>query len=164
MESHHKAFWASTKIVFLNITSWVDISIGAEHYYGSLNKKTPGPGWKDKRVNVQRELSKKEAEELNKKDGSRFRLYEAGDKTDRFKTKEAVIRAAKKQFRKEFPRAKYLMQTPGTLAVAEPQEVLIGPRKTILNDIFFAFDLLEWDKDDKRKNELEQEWEKVLEI
>jgi len=152
-------FWNNPKIVFLNITSWIG-SIGAEHHYGTLNckdKKEP----LTKKVSVIRKLSKVEAEVLCRKDG--VKIYSTGSKTDRFKDVDALIRAAKVLYKKDFPKASYLIRTGGSLAIAEPQEVLIGPNKDELNNLFYSFDVLEWDRDEEEMERLLTEWEALIE-
>ncbi len=77
--------------------------------------------------------------------------------------RESVIVAAKKQFKKEFPKATVLVL--GMSSYAEPQKILVGPRefKTKINILVKAFDKLDWDivADGKKIQALEKKWNRL---
>lgn len=85
------------KITYLHITTWSGKAFMASHYYGKLY-------YEDSSFELCRELTKKQADELNNKDATGcIGFYHAGDMTQRFDTRKDVIKAAKKQYKKYFP-------------------------------------------------------------
>jgi hypothetical protein len=146
-------------IVFLTITSWVDVSAGAKHYYGRLR---PLNG--SQQHDVKFILSKEEALALSIERGMSVDCgYVEGDESERFKSKKAVIATARKQFKIAFPKAKVLVL--GDRGVVEPQEILVGPPefKREINALVKAYDKLDWDysKEDQLEiKQLEEKWEK----
>lgn len=104
----------------LEISSFTYIgSLGAEHYYGSLYCQV---GDKLQIRELEYEVDEQTAQKLNKNDGY---VYEVGEKTIKFFSEEEVKDAAIRQFSVLFPTAKILIN--GSYAVADPQEVLVGP-------------------------------------
>lgn len=142
-------------IVFLKITSWNGISIGAEHYYGRLTDfKT------NKSIELTYPLTKEDAKYLNRKVTDEVGMYEEGEESERFSNEEAVISRAKKRFKILFPKAIILIR--GTCD-PNPQEVLVGPKqfKNVINALWQRYELLDWDREEDREEleEIEEEWQ-----
>jgi hypothetical protein len=89
-------------LAFLDITSYVDIgSIGAEHYYGKV--KFPRE-LNIENIDIQHPLSAKEALYLNKKCGvTEYSRYRAGELSNKFETKDELIRFSAKWFKTNYP-------------------------------------------------------------
>jgi hypothetical protein len=145
-------------IVFLKITSWYGISVGAEHYYGKLTDfKT------NENIELTYPLTKEDAKYLNKKEKIEDEIgYEEGEESERFRNEEAVIERAKKQFKILFPKATILVR--GT-SDPNPQEVLVGPKqfKNAINVLWQRCELLDWDReeDEEELEEIYGKWEKL---
>jgi hypothetical protein len=79
------------KLAYLDITSWVGISIGAEHFYGNLIMG-------DNKIELMREITIHEAVALDKKDGgwgTRVSAWKNGDKTtNRFNNRKSIAKVA----------------------------------------------------------------------
>lgn len=92
------------KLFKLEISSFA-MSFDAEHYYGKLHLLGAGmlSDHDFERIELKKKLSGKEAKYLNIKD--RVKIYHKGMDTDRFDTKEEVIKAAiswiKNNYKKE---------------------------------------------------------------
>ena len=143
-------------IVFLKITSWNGISVGAEHYYGKLtNFKT------NESIELTYPLTTQDAEHLNRKLGG-GRYYIKGEESERFPSEKAVIGRAKKQFKVLFPKAIILVR--GT-SDPNPQEVLVGPKqfKDAINVLWQRCELLNWDREEDKEGleEIYGKWEKL---
>lgn len=104
-------------VVTLEIKTWNGISLGATHYYGTLLGYVNG---EYKRVDVEKVMTATDARKLNKKDD--WDGYRAGRKTQRFDTREDVIKAARDEWRTYFPKAKML--TMGQFAAGGPKEII----------------------------------------
>jgi len=151
-------------IVFLKVSSWKGISIGAGHFYGVLIDLVTHES-----VELSYPLTQKEADCLNKKAGFltsetiRTVGYKVGEASDRFPNEEQVITTAKKQFKKSFPTAAILIL--GDHALAEPQQVLVGPKefKNKINILAKQYDKLDWDDvvDRPMIEKIEEEWQKL---
>lgn len=142
-------------MVFLSITSWVYSGIGT-HYYGRLR---PCDG--EEAFDVTYKLSQIEADRFNR--GTTDVLYEVDEESERFFSRDKVIAAAKKQFKKYFPGATILIL--GDRGVVEPQQVLVGPKqfKDKINVLAARYDELDWyvKSDREEIEELEMEWQKL---
>lgn len=93
------------KIICLSISSYRGISLGATHWYGRM--KPYDTDSDDEPWEVMRTLNAEEAEAMNELDrnamlGDMSCGLEAGDKTVRFDSREAVIEAAKEQVHEEY--------------------------------------------------------------
>ena len=100
------------KFIVINVTSWVGISIGAEHYYASYCPYLDTEGWDiqlsevdewsastwEVHCKLERPLTESDAKSLNKKENWRgmFR-YKVGDMSDRFDTIKQIVQAATKK-------------------------------------------------------------------
>lgn len=111
-------------IVILEILDW-SVSIGGEHVTGTLHGEENG---KYKTVKVKHPLSASEALYLNKKEEcSSLSRHKPGESNSRFETEAELIKAAKKIWKIEFPKARALMKGSG--CVADPQEVLVADKE-----------------------------------
>jgi len=112
------------KIVFLDITTWSGISIGAEHYYGKLKEH----GGNYKSVELEWPMSQKMATYLNKKDrtrsGDSYDCYKKGCPTVRFDTEQEVKDWALEVWKEHFPDHDLLLI--GTDCINEPIRCLDG--------------------------------------
>jgi len=148
-------------IVFLTISSFIGTSVGAQHFYGRL---TPLEG--DQEFDVKYRLSKEDAEHINKfsfatKEFRESIGYEEGELCSRFRSRKKVIAEAKKQFKKDFPKATVLVL--GRSYVVEPQEILVGPRrfKTKINRLAKrAKEINYWDSEEEMQ-ELCDKWQEL---
>lgn len=149
-------------IVFLKVSSFAGISVGAEHFYGKLNSLETNED-----VELKYPLTKEDAAYLNKKLGiksgeSTYIGYQAGEEHERFPSGDKVIEWAKKRFKKHFPKATVLVL--GTRD-PNPQRVLVGPRefKSAINKLYRRHRKLDWDYEEDREEmeEIEAEWQKL---
>jgi hypothetical protein len=108
-----------SRIVYLEISSFIGRSFGAIHYYGCLSGHCP----EYKKVRLERKLSAREAAELNKVHD--WRLYREGYLYEGFDTKDEIMHLALSDYKKHFPDADILIM--GSSAIADPQPVLDGP-------------------------------------
>jgi len=146
-------------VVYVQITSWYPISVGAEHYYGKLVYK----GKDRQSMELLRTLSQKEATYLNKKDGCH--LWSKGEETKRWDTRQQVVEEAEKVWKKHFPDADLLV-LGGSANSLEPQHILIGPDwlKEIVNPLAVELQALDWDikGDRERITEIEETYEEAM--
>ena len=112
---------STEKIVYLDITSWAGLSLGAIHYYGTLWGHKNGDMEK---VELTRFLSARAAAKLTKLHGTDW-VYRAGRPYHGFDTRDEIIELAKRTYRDHFPAANILIL--GKIVVADPQPVLDGP-------------------------------------
>ena len=108
------------EIIYLEITSWAGISLGAIHYYGKLKQSH---NLCLKSIEIQKKVTQKEADYINKKD--RFANYKAGYLTDRMDSKQEVIDLAIKLCKKQYPQFKVIVI--GKSYIVQPQKVIFGP-------------------------------------
>ncbi len=112
------------QVVYLDITSFSGVSIGAEHYYGKLVCS----GDEYKTIELEKKLTSRQAKELNKKDGYGS-VFRADSLTGRFDTEQEIISLAIVEYKKHFPEAKILLL--GDSASAEAKKVLDAPSKEL---------------------------------
>jgi hypothetical protein len=114
-----------TNEVFIEITTWMGMSLGAIHYYGELK------GYKSEdegsRIGIVLEhgLTQREATVLNKAGDFHYALYKKGAMYRGFSSKEEIIELGLKVWKEYFPNATILIL--GRNYAAEPQKVLVGP-------------------------------------
>jgi hypothetical protein len=104
-------------VVYLVITSWQGISLGAEHYYAKLKGDAYG---EYTTYDLHKVMTEEDAEILRKKDD--WRHYKAGSLTDRFNTKEEARESAILALPTAFPHAVALLE--GNPAYVEPHYCL----------------------------------------
>ena len=91
-------------ITYLHITTWSGITFMASHYYGKLYHGS------DSTFELCKKLTKKQADDLNKRDViGCIASYSAGDMTQRFDTEDEIIKIAKKEYKKRFPKSNVLV-------------------------------------------------------
>lgn len=149
-------------IVFLTISSFVGVGVGAKHWYGKLEHLQGGDTFE-----VTYPLSREDARAFNRDWRTKHPMnlgYQEGEQSERFPSRKGVIAAARKQFKKEFPKATVLVL--GRTGVVEPQKILVGPRefKTKINILAREYDKLDWDRSPEDKlaiRKLEKKWQKL---
>lgn len=107
------------KVVYLEISSWRGISIGASHWYGKLVCN-------GEHIELRRKLSAKDAAEMNRK-WSSGNIFRRGSMCKSFDSEQDIIKLAVTTFKKHFKGASVLVL--GHSCTADPQKVLIGPRE-----------------------------------
>lgn len=163
--SKEKAF------VFLKVTTWAGTCVVAEHFYGTLSR-----GMEEDTFDVTHELTEGEARELNRADRERCEnngipvmgagAWLAGNTSGQFISREALIVAAKAQWRTNFPDAEFLID--GESYVSEPQPVIDGnlddPRIVRLNAMAEERKELDWDRkaDVPKLNKNQEEYRVIM--
>jgi len=118
------------KFVHLEVTSWTGISIGAEHYYGSLVVS----GDRKKTFELNRKLGDRECFYLNKKDSMPSIIrWKAGQLTIRFNTITQLETLAIKIWKKKYPEYDALVK--GRSSILDPQEPLDARKKAVFNKL-----------------------------
>ena len=162
------------RVAFLEITSFSGISttsapiviaVAAEHYYGKIIIPKPY-----EHVSLTRKLSKRQAIELNKKDGCTH--YCEGRETERFDSKDEIIELAISSYKAIMPNAKALVL--GRISVCDPKLVLDAPKGIMerCNKIYLAYKKIPWiekygfsylsPENEARVEEMTRRWESVL--
>lgn len=91
-----------SKVIYLDIKTWMGYSVGAEHYMGTLRCYEPY-----KTVEMQNKLTSRQAKTINKK--TRTNLWQAGTMDERFESEDEIIEQARKEYKTHFPDAKILI-------------------------------------------------------
>lgn len=106
------------KLIFCNleISSFAG-SVGAEHYYGKI---VFYENHEFQRVELKHILTAKEARYLTKKDEAWGAKFRKGMTTERFESKEEIVRQAKKLWKKAFPKAHVLLYGSSGVASIQP--------------------------------------------
>lgn len=125
--------------VFLEVSSWQGVSIGAEHYYGKLVRYSPYHT-----VELEYRLTEKQAAEFSKKDDWK---YKAGDKCSRFDTVDEVVKLGIAQYKDFFPDAKILF-TGESSTSAEPSKMIDGDPDLmkLANEIWQKYEAIPWER------------------
>lgn len=138
-------------IVFLSVSSFIGVAVEAVHYYGRLRLLQGGES-----IDITYKVTKAQAAKW----GCGYRL---GDKSTRFLSRRKVINAAKKHFKIYFPKAAVLVL--GRSALAEPQEILVGPKefKDKITKLAKRYARLDWDIEADREeiDEILSRWQEV---
>ena len=114
-----------TKTAYLVISTWVGSSVVwyAEHYYARIM-------FGDKRVDVTKKLTKREAAFLNRgekyKDPTLQSEYKEGEDSGRFVDKDKLAKAAVALFKENSYGYDALLE--GEIAVCDPMRMLVGPK------------------------------------
>src|SRR5688500_17218117 len=92
-------------VVFLEVNSWVGVSMGATHTYGELVSEVNA---ERVAVKVSQPRSVADAERDNQDAVDRYGevsrgFYEAGSETTGFASREAVVKRARQVWRQHFP-------------------------------------------------------------
>lgn len=109
------------KIGYLSIRTWNAYDTRrVPHWYGSISVRNAESGLGEDVFNVERELSRFEAEELNRHDDA---TYEKGDVSSRFFDEESMLQAAC-----EVAKANSIdVVIDGIHYVRSPQRIVFGP-------------------------------------
>lgn len=139
---------------YLEITSWIGTSLGAEHFYGKLRCSS-------KEIDIMKKLSAEDARLLNEKD--QYTAYTKGTLSSRFETRDEIIYRARKIWKKEFPGARVLIL--GRSACCDPQEVLVGPSKEFVrkaNKLYNEYRKVGWNTDLQETQRICDEWDELF--
>jgi len=145
----------SDKIAVLEISSWMGISIGAEHYYGAL--------WiHEERIEFKHRLTKVEVDERNTKD-STFR-WRVGNSVSGFTT-EKEIRLLAIEMCKKDPKVKLLLE--GRYAIADVQIAIYGDPEVIgkISKLYKRADVIDfWDhkKHEDEMRDIDNKFDELL--
>ena len=155
---------------YLTISSYRGLSFGAQHYYGTITFHVYRVG--EKRLDVQKKLSKQEAIALNKKDGysGGYTSHHPGELTTRFDTEQSLVKYAQTLFsdtvQKQYPKIHFLVQ--GRTGIIEPQLVIAGDmckEVTRINELAERLEGLHddggWDEHRSRMDKICDEWMKL---
>lgn len=146
------------RIVYLEISSWVGISLGATHCYGDL--------WSNgERYPMRKKLTPREAIALNKK--HEWDQYRGGDLYSGFDSHSEITLIALETYKTHFPQADILVL--GRSCVAEPQKILDGPPeiKEKVNAWYEEAEKIDWydgdqeERMEKISNEFWEFWIKI---
>lgn len=155
----------STKnAVFLEISCWAGMSIGAEHYYGHLSGYLNGDRDRYEKYQLNKILTARDAKLLNQKDRCDFDLYFEGEETDRFNTEREVIQTALEKWQTLFPGATILFC--GSACSADPTKILVAPEPIFTegNKLFEqAKHIGFWDFNEEKMQEIAKAWDKLFE-
>lgn len=143
------------KIAVVEITSWIGMSMGAEHYYGEL--------WMHgKKIELKHRLTKAEALKRNTKDPS-F-AWRAGIMVSGFATEKKVRTIAVELCRKDSG-VKLLLE--GMYAVADVQKAVYGDPVIVakINELYARADVIGfWDHNEHEDEmyDIDAEFDQVL--
>lgn len=130
-----------SKFVYLDITSWAGLSLGAQHYYAELQSGGDEPSVKLTRILTPHQAAK--ANRYRSSDG--FLRVRAGDESDGFDEKDEIYKLALKVWQKCFPQGEILLE--GRSSVGDPLKVLACPSHpetiNIANGIWDEFEAIE---------------------
>lgn len=151
--------------VWLRITTWVGISIDAEHYYGKLVENNRGPG-KSTETDIKHPLTRKEAEHINEKnEHSGFYKVKAGALSNHFETAQACRKRGIALFKKMYPGDAILIEGHGSLSACP---LLSWPswfdaHAKRANDLATEWERIGgYEGNEKRAGEIDNEWQKLL--
>lgn len=115
------------------------------HYYGKMCSNIVPPGkqsWQYETQEVLRTLTAMDARILTKMEDDRMfpssTRYKKGDITERFDDRASCGVAAVEQYKKHWPNAIYLLA--GNMAYSCPLEILDGPNKDELNNLWATYE------------------------
>lgn len=111
----------NNKVVHLEVSSYIGISLGATHFYGKLVRED-GQGQLET-VYLMRKLTARDATEMNKSDPDR--TWRAGQSYDGYNTTQDIIDQALAEYKQYFPGATVLLL--GKYVFYTPKIVLDGP-------------------------------------
>ena len=146
-------------IAHLSISSWVGISIGANHCYGRLH-------YNGERIEIKRILIQADVDKLNEYDRNDvFGRYSVGDLCGRFDTRQEIIDSAIKIIKKDYPHVDLLLARNG--ASVSVNEVYWGKDKKFvgkINKLYKEADELDFysGKDDVRMEILDDEFQELI--
>ena len=144
----------------LQISTWMGVSLGAEHWYGRLSTDD---GKRDERM--RHSMTSEEAKNENKKDremGQTFFRWKKGAMTQGYSSRQQIIDQAREEFKTFEPKATVLIE--GMVGCGSPQTILEGPDwfKTMGNMINDAWPGWRAGKDEECER-LGAQWAKLIE-
>ncbi len=166
-QDHTTTGGLGVKIVYLDITTWVDSGIVfGQHYYGKL--KADELDWGGH--SLERPLSREHARMLNRDSEIRIPgvkdVWHVGDMNSGFFSEDALIQCAKEQYKKIVPDANYLVLDEYGIS---PARILDGDNQKIIekaNALFKEFDDLkgyDCKKEDREQSDLlANQWRKIM--
>lgn len=87
----------------LHPSSWIGVTAGASHWYGTLRRYENGSRRSVERIDLLHTMSKKDAAERNRQDRRRFGTaicaWKAGEEVNAFPSEDALEREARRVFR-----------------------------------------------------------------
>lgn len=141
----------------LHISSYVGISPGASHYYGSLHYYNNKGEYKD--IKLKHRLTAEEAKLLSGQDFT----YEKGEWSERFNSEDEIRELALKEWKKRFPDSVILLE--GSSSCASVQHCLGGPRelKAKINVLFKEAEKIDWyEKDEDLMTKIDDDYMNLL--
>lgn len=153
--------------VWLEISTWVGICIGAQHFYGRLHENNRGPGGNSGETDVTHALTRKEAAYLNKKNSwTGFMAKKGGEMSRDFEAREQVYAAGIKLFRKQYPGDVILIV--GSHGSLSAQPLLSWPawfetQAKRVNELAAEWARIGgYEGNEKRAGQIDNEWQKLL--
>lgn len=140
--------------VYLEITTWQGISLGATHYYGKLV-------YGAECIELTHSLTATQAAKLGRLHDW---TYREGDRSPHFDMKEEIIELALSTYKEHFPDA-YLLVL-GKPCYAEPQPILDGPSniKARINQLCERIEAIGgWEQNYREMGRICDEWETIIE-
>lgn len=144
-------------LIHLEVSSWVGQDPKAVHYYGTLKSD-------DQSIELKRKVKKSDLKNLNN-ESDIILTYRLGSLTNKFNTKEEVIKLAKKTYKEHFKEATVLCL--GNDHHREPKKILDAAKgiKGKANTLFRAAEKLGFydnPKNDEVMDTLTHKWETVI--
>jgi len=150
------------KRVYLHITSWIGVSVGAQHYYAQLQDDTDY----DRRIDLTRILTPAQAARANR--DSFFRV-KAGQESKGFDSQDEIRTLAVKVWQEYFPDGDILLE--GDWGTAEPLRILVWPKHPELideaNRVWSQFEKIsgyQYEKNLDAADRLTEMWESILDL
>jgi hypothetical protein len=142
-------------LVYLEVTTWRGMSIGAIHYYGRLRVG-------DKTIDVMRKVTAAAVKELNRRDGGGYD-WQVGEETSRWNSKLALERAAIRWFKANYS-IEDSMLIKGLSGIFEPQPVICGkePFKSAINQLHSRAEECGFWHNENVMQDICDEWEVVI--
>jgi len=139
-EEELKEIRSKSTIAFLDATSWVGMSIGAVHWYGSLSGNKNGYDFTYQlKVDVNRILTTSSAKRENKM-SERFHFnYKKGDEAGGWFDKEALYDKTIEIYKNYYPNAKLLLRDDTELNPSQVLDCISQKDMNAMNKIYERF-------------------------
>lgn len=166
-------------VVFVEVTTYVGISLGAQHWYGEMvgdatipNPDNPSYFSGYERRDVKRKLTAAGARKMTMQKykttgGVYIDLYEAGDWTNAFDSEEDVEKYAMRSAKKCFPKLRLLLSCRGYRS-ADPEKVLwceSAADQIALYNLWHRWEIINgWQnkKNEREAREIAAEWDEIM--
>lgn len=147
------------KVTYIEIMTWVGYDGSAIHYYGSYTDPDGSIEDRTYRVKIDRELTRKEANRLNRHEKDKFCHYDEGDRSERFFSEKEIVDTVLRDYITD----DVDIIIKGRIVLAEPQEIVYVKDNQfdigIANSLWKRADKLEWvPKEEDEKTDLCREW------